>query len=304
MTAAESITIVALLAAVSLAGYYLLVRRPAARLPAVPVEPTATGPDYPLLEEGPPLETGLASHPQPLWGLLDTLAVVLIVFAGFITAGLAAGVFIGVASGIVSPDTDFQTIIDTPAGSSFFLFIQWAVTVSLPLLYLHARGYRFDRDTFGFRKTRFGYALGIWIACMAAFYYFIPNLYVSLLEHYRPSYNLPEQDVLEPFGVTWGGFAIAVITVALVTPFVEEFLFRGVIHQGAARRLGFFGGALVSSGIFALAHYPNWELMPILFSIGFGFAVMLRATGSLWPPIVGHFFVNITAVLYQFKDLF
>ncbi|RJQ45220.1 MAG: CPBP family intramembrane metalloprotease [Gaiellales bacterium] len=297
MSPEEIITTAVLVAVLALSAYFLLVRDARGTPPGLPRhqgEYTASRPLLLVDRDG---------HPLPQWGALDTLAVVLIVVVGAFAAQVAAFVVLGVATAIVDPGFDIETWLDTPTGVSSFHVIFWAVEVGGPLLYLRARGYAFDRFTFGFRPTRFGYALGIWIATMFGCYLVIPATYTSLVEAYE-LFELPRQEVVEPFGLTWGGFVIALITVAIATPFVEEFLFRGVIHRGLEKRLGFFLAAIASSTIFALAHLPHWGLMPILFSIGFGFALMLRVTGSLWLPIAGHFVVNTVAVIVNFRELF
>lgn len=296
MTITELITITALAAALAVAGYYLLARGGRVRADG------ARDDDSLFIQHRRPLVAGPDGHPLPQWGLLDVLAVILVVFAGFVAAGFLASALLKLASGVL-PRFDREAFLDTPGADTLFIFIQWAVMVSLPLLYLRARDYRFDRHTFGFRRTNPGYALGLWLAVMFACYIVIPTVYTAIVENYQ-LYELPQQEVVEPFGLTWGGFIIALITVAVATPVIEEFFFRGVIFQGLQKQLGFFLGAVLSSGLFALAHYPYWGLMPILFSIGFGFAILLRATGSLWPPIVGHFAVNVLAVVLNFKDLF
>ena len=293
----ELITATALLAVMAISSYYLLFRGRRGAPEGISRE------DLRFITTRQPFVAGPGGHPLPQWGPADALAVTLIIVVGVIAAVILAGSLLGLAAALIAPESDFETWLDTPAGNSFFQLIQWTVTVAVPLLYLRSRGYYFDRATFGFRRTRLGYALGVWLATMFACYFALPAIYVSLVETYQP-YELPQQEVVEPFGLTWGGFAIAVIAVAIATPVVEEFFFRGVVHQGMEKRLGFFLGAVASSGIFALAHFPYWELMPIFFSIGFGLALMLRATGSLWPSIVGHFFVNITAVIANYEELF
>lgn len=296
MTPMELFTAAALVAVLGLAAWLLLIRdRDAAPGSGV----TA---DMPLPYEQRQFVPGPDGHPLPQWGFLDTLAVALLVVVGIFAAVIAAFALLGLA-GLALPGFDAEAFADTTFGTAFFHVVQWSATVGLPLLYLRARGYHFDRYTFGFRRTGLGFALGIWLAVMIACYFVVPGIYISLVESYG-LFELPEQEVVQPFGLTWGGLAIALITVAVATPVVEEFFFRGVIHQGLEKRLGFFAGAVLSSGLFALAHYPYWGLMPILFSYGFGFAILLRSTRSIWPAIIGHFFVNLMAVLVNYSDLF
>jgi hypothetical protein len=298
MTPVEVIIAAGLLALLAVTGRYLFSRN----VELVPGNGTIqTG--SPFENGSAPFKAGPEGHPLPQWGALDALATAAVVFFGVTAVGVVAILLASLVAAVVAPGSDILELLDNPTGNAFFLVLQWAVMVGLPLLYLHARGYLFDRVTFGFRRTNPWYALGIWLAVMLACYIFLPTAYSSLIERYE-LFELPEQDIVDPFGLTWGGFIITLIAVTIVTPVVEEFFFRGIIHQGLEKQLGFFVGAIISSSIFALAHYPFWELMPILFFIGFGFAVMLRATGSLWPPIAGHFVVNFTAVIINYSELY
>jgi membrane protease YdiL (CAAX protease family) len=85
----------------------------------------------------------------------------------------------------------------------------------------------------------------------------------------------------------------------VVQPAGEEVLFRGFLLQGLTRRVGDFGGVVLSSLLFALAHFVPWGWPPTFraFSLLFGFGVIACAmrivTGSLWYPIFFHGLYNL-----------
>jgi membrane protease YdiL (CAAX protease family) len=298
MSPAEFITAAALVALLAVAGRYLF----GYDIRLTP--PNGTTPAHSPFDNGSaPFKAGPDGHPLPQWGAGDSLAVAAIVLFSVYALILLVLAAVSIVSGLIAPDYDVESLLDSPTGNSIFLAMQWCVMVGLPLLYLRARGYLFDRVTFGFRPTNIGYAIGIWLAVMFACYLVLPGIYAWLIETYE-TFELPDQDIVEPFGLTWGGFIITFITVVIATPVMEEFFFRGIIHQGLEKRLGFLVGAIISSAIFALFHLPFFGLMPIFFFIGFGFAIMLRATGSLWTPIAGHFVVNLIGILVAYQELF
>lgn len=242
-------------------------------------------------------------HPVVQWGAADAIAAAVFVFVATLFLQVAGFAVLSIAMGILSPGFDIEGFLDSAPGSSLFTVLQWIATIAVPLMFLRARGYYFDHVTFGFRGVeRVGRTIGLWLLVMFIFYLLLPTLYTMLIEYLDPS-RLPEQDIVEPFGLTWSGFAVAIIVVVIATPVIEEFLFRGIIHQGLERRFGFVAGALVSSLIFALFHV-DYRLFPPIFFLGFGFALLLHRTGSIWPPIAGHFIVNLTGVMGQFWDLF
>ena len=79
-----------------------------------------------------------------------------------------------------------------------------------------------------------------------------------------------------------------ILVLALLSSFGEELLFRGVLHP----RLGLLATAL----IFGLFHFPyRRALLPwTLFAVGIGLILGLLTdySGSLWPAILLHFFIN------------
>jgi membrane protease YdiL (CAAX protease family) len=84
------------------------------------------------------------------------------------------------------------------------------------------------------------------------------------------------------------GFAFVI-----AAPFAEEILFRGFLLPAlTASRLGFWGGASVSSAIWANMHLLNvgYGVLSIglIFLGGLGLSYLRRRSGTLWPCIVVH----------------
>lgn len=90
----------------------------------------------------------------------------------------------------------------------------------------------------------------------------------------------------------------------LCVGFLEELLFRGFL-TGALRRLGDFSAALFGALLFGAAHFLNIAgsdtafrvLLLALFAAasGFFFAAFYLRTGALWPCMLTHAALNITA---------
>lgn len=87
------------------------------------------------------------------------------------------------------------------------------------------------------------------------------------------------------YGLLWG------VCFALVG-FAEEFGFRGYIQYTLTSGITFWPAALVTSGIFLLAHTDNKGETPVglaqVFMAGFLLVVALRRTGALWFSIGIH----------------
>jgi membrane protease YdiL (CAAX protease family) len=116
-------------------------------------------------------------------------------------------------------------------------------------------------------------------------------------------YTLLPQDIysdLRPFVRLFGEqWALALLVVGIGAPLSEELLFRGFLLSALARsRLGFVGGALVTTSLWTALH-AGYSLAGILevFLIGLFFSWLLWRTGSLRVPIFCHALYNSLIVL-------
>jgi len=94
--------------------------------------------------------------------------------------------------------------------------------------------------------------------------------------------------------------AMFVFTV-IVTPLVEELLFRGVLYPVMARSLGTLASILIVSGVFALAHVATYGLDAYLLAqtlVAGLYLTWLRArTGTLQASIAAHAAFNLYATM-------
>jgi membrane protease YdiL (CAAX protease family) len=92
---------------------------------------------------------------------------------------------------------------------------------------------------------------------------------------------------------------LALLVIGIGAPLSEEMLFRGFLQSALARsRLGFAGGALVSTALWTSLHI-SYSLIGILevFLIGMLFSWLLWRTGSLRVAIFCHAVYNSLIVL-------
>lgn len=94
---------------------------------------------------------------------------------------------------------------------------------------------------------------------------------------------------------------LAVISIALVAPLVEEVVFRGFIYGGLRSKLGVTLSVIVSALVFSLAHSFSVGgsillLAPSLFLAGVALALVYERTRSLVPGMVLHASFNLIAV--------
>ena len=88
---------------------------------------------------------------------------------------------------------------------------------------------------------------------------------------------------------TWSLVALLVAG-ALVTPFGEEIVFRGIVAT-ALNRYGMWAGVVGSAAIFGIVHGPSVILLDA-FMVGILAGALFRKTYSIWPTIVLHVVYN------------
>jgi uncharacterized protein len=117
-------------------------------------------------------------------------------------------------------------------------------------------------------------------------------------------YTLLPQDMyadLRPFVRLFGEqWVLALLVVGVGAPLSEELLFRGFLLSALARsRLGFAGGAVVTTSLWTALH-AGYSLAGIVevFTIGLFFSWLLWRTGSLRVPLFCHALYNSLIVLF------
>ena len=96
---------------------------------------------------------------------------------------------------------------------------------------------------------------------------------------------------------------IALITIIIVAPFLEEFLFRGVLQNFLKKHLGRKSAIALSSFIFALFHFApsqkagNIALLISLFAFACFLGFLYEKRRSLFAPIGLHMTFNLMSAL-------
>ena len=90
-------------------------------------------------------------------------------------------------------------------------------------------------------------------------------------------------------------YAIAAVGVA---PWVEEYLFRGLMFRAMFAQWGLARAALMSAAFFTILH--PWPAWPMVFALGAGNALLYARTRSLLPCIVLHATYNAVLLYLSF----
>ena len=83
---------------------------------------------------------------------------------------------------------------------------------------------------------------------------------------------------------------------ALITPFLEELLHRGVVYGRLRLMMGMWPAVMVSALIFAGLHFNIVQFI-YAFLLGIVFALFVEKTGKLYPAVIAHIAANAVAVI-------
>ena len=218
------------------------------------------------------------------------LATICIVAASIVGAGLALGLNLDAPFGIPGR---LQ-----PANQDRAALITLAVWQSIAIVLTLVASALFrgnPRDVLALRRP-VG-SLSIYATAIALM--FAMQVGVSVVQ-----YSLLPDDMftdLRPFVqyITGSDWLLALMVVGIGAPLSEELLFRGFLLSALARsRLGFWGAALVVSGLWTALHI-GYSLAGVIevFLIGIYFSWLLWRTGSLRVAIFCHALYNSLVVL-------
>ena len=102
---------------------------------------------------------------------------------------------------------------------------------------------------------------------------------------------------------SWLGFALTFVSVGIIAPLSEELYFRGLLHRLFQPHLKFWLRVLLSSSLFALAHFDSVGVVVSSFVMGVIIALAYERSKSLWLPIAIHMATNSIAVLLLYLML-
>jgi membrane protease YdiL (CAAX protease family) len=100
--------------------------------------------------------------------------------------------------------------------------------------------------------------------------------------------------------LAWGNPTLVVTSLlgtVVFAPVLEELVFRGLLYGTLRRRLAWPVAAVLSAGVFALAHGYGAAGFGSVFVSGLLWSVAYEKTGSLWPSTAAHVLNNVAAAL-------
>jgi len=131
---------------------------------------------------------------------------------------------------------------------------------------------------------------------------------LSWLQEYFIEQETSMEKVMERFLRPENSLSLFVnlFVIAIIPAIGEEMLFRGIIQKIFIRWFGnIHTGILVTALLFGVLHFQFLSLLP-RFVLGIIIGYLFVWTRTLWMPILAHFIVNATAVVFyhfHYSDL-
>jgi membrane protease YdiL (CAAX protease family) len=235
----------------------------------------------------------------PVAAILGTLGI-------FLGGQIVAGIFIFLALLVYGWDTSQITAWLEGGGTAQFILSIAVGFVTIGLLFIFLQGRRAKPSDLGWVRPRLRDA-GFILMGIGAYVTLYIGV-VGVLAKMFTSLDLEQQQDLG-FSTDTTGNELALVFVALVVlpPLVEEILARGFLFSGLRKKMLFLPAAIISSGLFGLAHLGGgeggsaiWIAVIDTFILGMVLAYLRERSGSLWPPIGLHAAKNLTAFLFLF----
>ena len=121
----------------------------------------------------------------------------------------------------------------------------------------------------------------------------VTNIILQIL---KSLLHLNFTDISFDFGDGIGGFIVSFVSLSIFAPIFEEIIFRSAVYRHT-EIMGQSFAVVFSAIVFALMH-GNLEQLPYTFVMGLGFAYLFAKTRSLLIPMLLHFLINTTTVIF------
>ena len=100
-------------------------------------------------------------------------------------------------------------------------------------------------------------------------------------------------------GIDQGNVIIALLTVGIIVPFAEEFLFRGVLYSTLNKRISIKWTIIIQGVLFGIYH-GNLIQGAYATLLGILFGYVTYKTKSLWPAVIMHMVNNTIATIIPY----
>lgn len=216
--------------------------------------------------------------------------------AAFVLASLIASLLVVAAQAV-----GVQWSVQTTFGSLLFRLVMYIIMAMLLLLmpYLLVKRRMLSWQQLGLgRMLQFR---DIGLALAGAVIYVLATVVVQLGLQHVPGFDGNQvQDLGISTRLMGSDLLLAYVVLVILTPFFEEFIFRGVLY-GELRhyKMKQWPAIIIVSALFGLAH-GQWNVGLDVFCLSVVACYLREITGTIWPGVVLHMLKNAVAFYFVF----
>lgn len=199
--------------------------------------------------------------------------------------------------GLEAVTTKFSAFTASTVGLTVITLMNEVTMILSPLAYWKVKCFNVFKGVGFKRKVNGGQiAMTLPIAILLLMGFMpIANLFVTLV--YMTGYKYTGSDIVVD---SFGKLVLFLVTTAIIPAICEEILHRGMIAR-AGRKISFLAGLLLSSTIFAFMHGSPVQLVHQFF-VGVVCTLVYYMTGSIWIPVLVHFFNNAITLIASYAN--
>ncbi len=217
--------------------------------------------------------------------------------------GIIIGVFYVISemsqmsSGAVNIETDLTRMVDlTLSLTNVFLLISSILTVLVLILVYKIKKRNYKEELLINKTSKFNivFAIILGVAC-----WLFNSGALSLIDEaglFSSQFQYMEE-VLSPLGS--GSVIMSIITIGIVAPFAEEFLFRGIIYNTLKKKISIKWTIIIQAVLFGVFH-GNLIQGSYATLLGIVFGYVTYKTKSLWPAVIIHMVNNLIATMFMY----
>lgn len=207
-----------------------------------------------------------------------------------------------------------RILFANPTVSSVLSYATWVNFINSSLVFLSLAGFAFVlpiRKSIWCRESPHSYGTDFSQAAFAWFIAFPLVVFVNqsldwILTNLFHIQQMPEQLAVQFLKMTFGSpllLILAIVSIIVLAPLVEEILFRGFLQSFIRQHLGSKQAIVITSVLFALFHYSseqgiaNLTIVVSLFVFSLFLGLLYEKRGSLAAPIALHSLFNAVNVV-------
>lgn len=131
-------------------------------------------------------------------------------------------------------------------------------------------------------------------------YLMIGSILLAVAIKFLPGFDVKEaQEVGMKTVVSWRQLLAGFVALVVLTPIVEELVFRGILFRGLNKRMAFWLAALITSLLFAAVH-GQWNVGIDTFVMSLASCYLVKKSDSIYPSMILHALKNSVAFVALF----